>query len=128
MGPVYLFICGAWLHGAILLAINYVLIICSIFLFATVKLSFYIGIAVAVYCGANANRITQKPMQQRHTRYLELYRSKGYTGRELTEIVRKKELGFVRIMGGFLLAIFMYWGARTVIGVLLALLIINIEM
>ena len=126
LGPFYFFIAGAYLSGAIVLGVSSFVNVLMVLLTQTTKFSFTISLLTGFFCGIQAEKYTDKPMQERRDHYLKIYRAKGYEGRELTQIVQKKMLGFFRIFGGFLLSLFMYYTIKIVIGVFLSLLMINV--
>jgi len=127
LGPVYFFICGAGFWGIIILLIHYLIIFVSIIITRTQILYFPINLIISIFCGLRANNIIQKPMSEKHYKFIEKYRQKGYKGRELVAIVRKKEMGLFRILLGFALAIFIYWFFKMVIMFLTGLFIVNFQ-
>jgi hypothetical protein len=122
IGPVYLFICGAYVWSVLILAIQHIAIFISVLIFRSFMLYYPINFLIMTFCGFMANRIIQKPMEDRHDRYIQKFRDKGYKGKELVEKVRKKEMGLIRILLGFTLAFFAYWLLRHLIVIMTAMI------
>ncbi|MCK4695679.1 MAG: hypothetical protein KAT74_07940, partial [Candidatus Cloacimonetes bacterium] len=72
-------------------------------------------------------RFIKKPMQEKQSKFTEFYKNKGYTGRELSDRVRKRSLSLIHILSSAILAIFIYWAAKIIISLFAFLLAINIQ-
>ena len=127
LGPAYLLICGAYLPGVVILFVYYIVLILAILVFTTTKFYFLISLLLGIYCGLNAERFIKKPMQEKQSKFTEFYKNKGYTGRELSDRVRKRSLSLIHILSSAILAIFIYWAAKIIISLFAFLLAINIQ-